>query len=71
MTEKHFDVLAISPITGRETTFREVPECHLRQNDSGEMLFTYNYHFDSVEVIKVTQVPEQRLINLANEYPDL
>ena len=71
MTEKYFDVVAVQPITKRETTFCEVPACHLRQNESGETLFTYNYHFDSVEVIKVTEVPEQRLINLANEYPDL
>jgi 6-phosphogluconolactonase (cycloisomerase 2 family) len=79
MTEKYFDVVAVHPITKRETTFCEVPACHLRQNESGETLFTYNYHFDSVEVIKVTEVPEQRLINLSadyatqadNEYPDL
>ena len=71
MTEKYFDVVAISPITGQETTFLEIPECQLRQNESGETLFTYNYHFDSVETIKVTQVSEQRLINLSKVYPDL
>ena len=71
MTEKYFDVVAISPITGRETTFREIPESHLRQNESGETLFTYNHHFDSVETIKVTRVPEQRLINLSKVFPDL
>ena len=71
MTEKYFDIVAIHPISNRETTFREVPACHIRQNESGESRFTYNYHFDNVEAIKVTEVPEQRLKNLANEYPDL
>ncbi len=68
---KFYDVLAISPITGRETTFRETPASSLRVNADGETLFRYNHHFDSVEVITATLVPEQRLINLANEYPDL
>ena len=68
---KSYDVLAISPITGRETTFREVSACKLRQNDSGEILFTYNHHFDSVEVITATLVPEERLRSLVKEYPDL
>ena len=68
---KFYDVLAISPITGRETTFRETPASSLRVSVDGETLFRYNHHFDSVEVITATLVPEQRLINLANEYPDL
>lgn len=68
---KFYDVLAISPITNRETTFRETPAAHLRVNEHGEMLFRYNHHFDSVEVITATLVPEQRLKNLVNEYPDL
>jgi len=68
---KFYDVLAISPITGRETTFRETPTSSLRVNEHGETLFRYNHHFDSVEVITATLVPEQRLINLSNEYPDL
>ena len=68
---KFYDVLAISPITRRETTFRETPASSLRVNEHGETLFRYNYHFDSVEVITATLVPEQRLINLSNEYPDL
>jgi hypothetical protein len=81
---KSYDVLAISPITGRETTFREVSACKLRQNDpdakdevyfvnreSGEILFIYNHHFDSVEVITATLVPEERLRSLVKEYPDL
>ena len=68
---KFYDVLAISPITGRETTFRETPASSLRVNEDGEMIFRYNHYFDSVEVITATLVPEQRLINLANEYPNL
>ena len=68
---KFYDVLAIRPITGRETTFREAPASSLRVNEHGETLFRYNHHFDSVEVITATLVPEQRLKNLVNEYPDL
>ncbi len=68
---KFYDVLAISPITGRETTFRETPASSLRVNEDGELLFCYNHHFHSVEVITATLVPEQRLKNLVNEYPDL
>jgi len=67
---KYFDVMAISPITKRYTVFREVPASSLRQNDSGETLFRYNYHFDSVEVIAANAVPESRLRALENE-PDL
>ena len=66
MTTKFYDIKAISPITKRETTFREVPGYHLRQNDSGELLFRYNHHFDSVEVITATFVPEAQMEAMEN-----
>lgn len=64
---KYFDVVAISPITQRETVFREVPASSLRQNDSGETLFCYTWH-GSVEVIAANVVPESRLQALEREY---
>ena len=53
-TMKFYNVLAISPITGRETTFREVPASQLRVNEHGETLFRYNDFYNTVEVITAT-----------------
>ena len=57
---KFYDVTAISPITGRETTYHDVPACHLSQNDSGELRFVFSNFFDTVEVITATLSGEEK-----------
>ena len=60
MTTKEFDVLAIHPVYGRETRFRDVPAAHLFTNEHGETRFRYNHHYTDVETISVTEVPQTR-----------
>jgi len=60
MTTKEFDVLAIDPTTGRETRFRDVSADSLFTNEHGETRFRYNHHYNNVETISVTEVPQAR-----------
>ena len=60
-TKKHFDVLAIDPTTGRETTFCTVGEDQLFTNEHGETRFRYNWHHNDVETISVTEVPQSKM----------
>ena len=60
-TKKHFDVLAIDPTTGRETTFKTVSEDSLFTNEHGETRYRYNHHYTDVETISVTEVSQARL----------
>jgi len=59
--QKRFDVLAISPVTNRETTFRSVPADQLFTNEHGETRFRFNHHYTDVETISVTQVSQDLL----------
>ena len=63
--QKHFDVLAIDPTTGRETTFRTVGQDQLFTNEHGETRFRYNHHHNDVETISVTEVPQAQLDAMA------
>lgn len=63
---KFYDVTAISPITGRETTYHDVPACHLSQNDSGELQFVFSNFFEPIEVITATLSSEEK-----EQQPDL
>ena len=58
--QKQFDVLAIDPTTGRETTFRSVSADSLFTNEHGETRYRYNHHYTDVETISVTEVPQTR-----------
>jgi hypothetical protein len=58
---KQFDVTYIEPWSGREVTSIEVSANRIRQNDSGEMVFSYNDHHNACEVVKVVEVPQSRL----------
>ncbi len=60
MTTKEFDVLAIHPVTNRETTFRDVSADSLFTNEHGETRYRYNHHHNDVETISVTEVPQAR-----------
>jgi hypothetical protein len=59
--KKHFDVLAIHPIAGRETTFCTVGEDRLFTNEHGETRFRYNHRYNNVETISVTEVPQAKM----------
>ena len=59
--KKHFDVLAIHPVYGRETTFRTVGEDSLFTNEHGETRFRYNHYHNNVETISVTEVPQSKM----------
>ena len=61
MTTKEFDVLAIHPVTNRETTFRDVSADSLFTNEHGETRYRYNHHYTDVETISVTEVSQARL----------
>ena len=61
MTTKEFDVLAIHPVTNRETTFRDVSADSLFTNEHGETRYRYNHHHNDVETISVTEVSQARL----------
>ena len=64
-TKKHFDVLAIDPTTGRETTFRTVGQDSLFTNEHAETRFRYNHHHNDVETISVTEVPQAKMDAMA------
>ena len=66
--KKQFDVLAIDPNTGRETTFRSVSADRLFTNEHGETRYRYNHHYTcelvrtlDVETISVTEIPQAKL----------
>ena len=59
--KKQFDVLAIDPTTGRETTFRSVSADRLFTNEHGETRYRYNHHYTDVETISVTEIPQAKL----------
>ncbi len=61
MTTKEFDVLAIHPVTNRETRFLNVSQDSLFTNEHGETRFRYNHHHNDVETISVTEVTQARL----------
>ena len=67
-TKKHFDVLAIDPTTGRETTFRTVGQDSLFTNEHGETRFRYNHHHNDVETISVTEVPQSKMDAMARYF---
>ena len=67
-TKKHFDVFAISPVTGRETTFRSVGEDQLFTNEHGETRFRFNHHYNDVETISVTEVPQSKMDSMARYF---
>ena len=67
-TKKHFDVLAIDPTTGRETTFRTVGQDSLFTNEHGETRFRYNPHHNDVETISVTEVPQSKMDAMARYF---
>jgi len=58
---KKFDVLAIDPTTGRETTFRSIHADQLFDNEHGETRFRFNHYYDNVETISVTEVPQAKI----------
>ena len=58
---KCFDVTYIEPWTGREVTSIEVSADRIYQNDSGEMVFRYNDHYNACEVVTACEVPQDRL----------
>ena len=58
---KQFDVTYIEPWTGREVTSIEVSADRIYQNDSGEMVFRYNDHYNACEVVTACEVPQDRL----------
>ena len=64
-TKKHFDVLAIDPTTGRETTFCTVGQDQLFTNEHGETRFRFNHHYNNVETISVTEVPQAKMDAMA------
>ena len=66
--KKHFDVLAIHPVYGRETTFRTVGEDQLFTNEHGETRFRYNHHYNNVETISVTRVPQSKMDAMARYF---
>ena len=59
--KKQFDVLAIDPTTGRETTFRSVSADRLFTNEHGETRYRYNHRYTEVETISVTEIPQAKL----------
>ena len=61
MTRKEFDVLAIHPVTNRETRFLNVSADSLFTNEHGETRYRYNHHYTDVETISVTEVTQARL----------
>ena len=67
-TKKHFDVLAIDPTTGRETTFRSVSADSLFTNEHGETRYRYNHHYTDVETISVTEVPQAKMDAMARYF---
>ena len=67
-TKKHFDVLAIDPTTGRETTFRTVGQDSLFTNEHGGTRFRYNHHHNDVETISVTEVPQSKMDAMARYF---
>ena len=67
-TKKHFDVFAIDPTTGRETTFRTVGQDSLFTNEHGETRFRYNHHHNDVETISVTEVPQSKMDAMARYF---
>ena len=66
--KKNFDVLAIHPVTGRETTFRTVGQDSLFTNEHGETRFRYNHHYNNVETISVTEVPQSKMDAMARYF---
>tara|TARA_Y100000592_G_scaffold48504_1_gene76815 strand:- start:486 stop:743 length:258 start_codon:yes stop_codon:yes gene_type:complete len=58
---KCFDVTYICPWNGREMTSIEASADRLYQNDSGEMVFRYNDHYNACEVVTAVEVPQSRL----------
>ena len=66
--QKHFDVLAIDPTTGRETTFRSVSADSLFTNEHGETRYRYNHHYTDVETISVTEVPQSKMDSMARYF---
>lgn len=58
---KQFDVTFIQPWNGRPCKAVEVFANRLRQNDSGETVFSYNDHYNACEVVEVVEVPQSRL----------
>ena len=67
-TKKHFDVLAIDPTTGRETTFKTVGQDQLFTNELGETRFRFNHHYNNVETISVTEVPQATMDSMARYF---
>ena len=61
MTNKQFDVTYVCPWSGREVTSVEVSADRLYQNDSGEMVFRYNDHYNACEVVTACEVSQDRL----------
>tara|TARA_B100002019_G_scaffold172506_1_gene149111 strand:+ start:193 stop:450 length:258 start_codon:yes stop_codon:yes gene_type:complete len=58
---KQFDVTYICPWNDREVTEIEVSANRIYQNDSGEMVFRYNDHYNACEVVTACEVPQSRL----------
>ena len=67
-TKKQFDVLAIHPIAGRETTFCTVGQDQLFTNEHGETRFRFNHHYNDVETISVTEVPQSKMDAMARYF---
>lgn len=57
---KQFNVLAVTPVTLKEVTFRNVDAKDLFQNEHGETYFRYN-RLVNWEVITATEIPQQKL----------
>ena len=58
---KCFDVTFIQPWNGRTCTSMEVSADRIYQNDSGEMVYRYNDHYNACEVVTACEVPQSRL----------
>ena len=65
---KHFNVLAIDPISNSECTFENVPRDQIRQNEHGEVTFYYNSDYPNCEVIIATEVPQEKLEGMINYF---
>ena len=59
--QKQFDVTYVCPWSGREVTSVDVFAEDIYQNDSGEMVFRYNDHYNACEVVTACEVPQSRI----------
>ena len=66
--QKEFDVVAISPVNNRETTFRSVPAEYINISTDG-ITFEFNNFYPAVPVISMVEV-SQDLVDAKRAYFD-